>query len=388
MTLLLAAERPYPFLMADLLVTRPGSGPRDEIPLPSIGMASVNKMLQNHSLFPDRLTYKSCTTKLCSINRYLTIGCAGRAYFASQLVQRLKSQVGPHPIDRHSLLKLVASHTDLISNGIGKLNVMSLGIHSSDPHGYLAWWNCKEARSPAFGTTVAGGRGAALALDMLPLLGEAKIGSVAHSSQEIGRFSTGFSWAGFLGCIEKISSQTFEHAFGGGFEVAAVIDGEVRKANNFNMMCLFIKGVHRTGAGRLKFDLKFPASLSRVFYDEEGNLLIARIELGKSKALKNKMSCARLNLQDYYFIKRFDAEIDLNQALKRHCWDMSMLMEGDYTVYVAAHLTDRLHSFCLAFGVGERAKVHTGKSEKGRWEFVDCPLPFELMENIADTLRL
>jgi hypothetical protein len=167
-----------------------------------------------------------------------------------------------------------------------------------------------------------------------------------------------------------------------------VIDGEIKKAGNFNIVYMLIKDLSRKGDGRFKLDLCFPMSLSRQFYDDKGNMLIARMELATARVLKNGRSSEKTRIQEFNFVKRFDAEIDLNAALAKQSWDVNMLKGGKYTVYMAARVTDRLHSFCVAFGTGEQAEVEIEKHRSGKWAIVSTPIPPGLMKDVIHTLGL
>jgi hypothetical protein len=215
MTVLLAAELPYPFLLADLLLTRPGAGLHTEIPLPSVGLTKVKKLLQRNLEVADRLSYSSLTSKLCFINNSLLIGWSGSMFFANSLIQRLKAQIGDNSIDRHSLLRLLSKHNDLIENAFGPLGLICLGVSSSDPYGYVVWRNCEYLHSK-FGVTVVGGSGSSMVRELLPSFENLTIdvSDQLNPREEYIKLSTGLLWTGLLTCIERVSGSTLSNFFG------------------------------------------------------------------------------------------------------------------------------------------------------------------------------
>lgn len=388
MTLLLAAELPHPFLLGDLLVTRRGAGPCMELPLPSVGLTDVNKALQRNPDVPDRISFSGLSQKLCQINEYLVVGWSGPVFFARLLIRRLKQEIGNNQIDPRSLQKVLSMNRDLTDNSLGKLDVICLGIHASQPNGYMAWRNCQELRSH-FGTTVVGGYGSSMLRDSLNLFGKDTTRfSVSPSSgnEEITRFSTGLFWSGLLEVFERTTGQTLANFFGAGFEIASVINGTVRKADNFNKLFLLIKEAQNRAPGRLKLDLWAPTTLSRLVYDDEGNLIIVRMEGGTLKVLNSGRSGARSRGEGYFFINRLDHPVDVGRVVPGHSWNLNMLAGGKYTMCVAAHVTDRIHNIVVGLVPAEVAAVEVGRINQTWW--VDLPINWAMMDEMATQLGL
>jgi hypothetical protein len=125
MTLILAAQRPKPFILVDLMLTHPGPGRRVDAVLPSTGVLNVNKWIQARPDTATRYFYSGLVQKLCVINEYLVIGWARSMLHAKSLIRRLKEMIGDSILSAAELNSILTSNTELVD---GHLSLICLGL--------------------------------------------------------------------------------------------------------------------------------------------------------------------------------------------------------------------------------------------------------------------